>query len=159
MVCEHRSQLWMFDARRPKEGTMFRQIMTPVDLGKLETMGMALQCAADLARQHSCGVCYVGATTPQPGPLGHTPQEYEARLKDFAQSQAATHGHDASHKMMIAHDPVTDLDDVLLKAVSETGADLVVMATHKPGVVEYIWPSNGGKLASHADASVFLVRG
>ena len=59
---------------------------------------------------------------------------------------------------MIAHDPTTDVDDALLKAVDETGADLVVMASHKPGLAEYFWPSNGGKLAGHTGVSVMLVR-
>ena len=138
---------------------MFHKIMTPVDLGHLDTLGLALQCAADLARQHGSEVCYVGVTTQTPGPLGHTPAEYEEKLKAFVASQGSAHGHKASHMVMIAHDPTTDVDDVLLDAVKKTGADLVVMATHKPGIGDYIWPSNGGKLAAHADASVFLVRG
>ena len=52
-----------------------------------------------------------------------------------------------------------DLDGALLKAVGETGADLVVMGTHVPGLSDYIWSSNGGKIAAHADVSVMLVRG
>jgi hypothetical protein len=32
------------------------------------------------------------------------------------------------------------------------------MASHVPGLTEYVWPSNGGKLAGHAKASVFVVR-
>ena len=58
----------------------------------------------------------------------------------------------------VAHDPTTEIDDALMKAVGETGSDLVVMASHVPGVMDYIWPSHGGKLASHSRASVLLVR-
>ncbi len=138
---------------------MFRTIMMPVDLGHLETQSKALQCAADLAGRHGATVCYVGVTTGTPSKLGHTPEEYEARLADFAQEQGGKHGQATSHRVMIAHDPTTDIDDVLLDAVTQTGADLVVMATHKPGLGDYLWPSNGGKVAAHAEASVFLVRG
>ena len=138
---------------------MFGLIMVPVDLEHEESLGRALSCAAELARIHNSKVCYVGVTMSAPTTLGHTPAEYEKKLVDFAEGQANQYGHAVSHKMMIAHDPATEIDDVLLKAVKETGADLVVMATHKPGIVDYIWPSNGGRVASHADASVFLVRG
>lgn len=138
---------------------MFKSIMMPVDLGHLDTQKRALQCAADLAAKHGAGVCYVGATTGTPNALGHTPAEFEKVLATFASEQGTKHGLSASHKVMISHDPTTDIDDTLLKAVKQTGADLVVMATHKPGIGDYIWPSNGGKLAAHADASVFLVRG
>ena len=61
--------------------------------------------------------------------------------------------------MVVAHDPTTDLDDVLLKAVKDTGADIVVMQSHMPNILDYVWPSNGGKIAEHAKTSVFVVRG
>ncbi|MCG6902521.1 MAG: universal stress protein [Rhodobacter sp.] len=138
---------------------MFEKIMVPVDLAHPETQQKALQCAADLARSGDCEVCYVGVTTETPGPLGHTPAEFERKLVEFAEGQAAAHGHKASHMVKIAHDPAIDVDNALLDAVGTTKADLVVMATHKPGIGDYIWPSNGGKLAAHAKASVFLVRG
>lgn len=138
---------------------MFRKIMVPVDLAHQEDLGRALQCAAEMARIQDAEVCYVGVTTGTPGPLGRSPSEYEEKLKSFAAGQAKTHGHNVSHQMMIAHDPTTDVDDAMMKAVKQTGADLVVMATHKPGIGDYIWPSNGGKLAAHSHASVFLVRG
>ena len=137
---------------------MFELIMVPVDLEHEDNLGGALKCAADLARLHDAKVCYVGATTATPNKLGHTPAEYEAKLSDFADRQHNAHGHAASYRVMISKDPRTDIDDVLLDAVTETGADLVVMATHKPGPGDYIWPSNGGKVAGHANASVFLVR-
>jgi nucleotide-binding universal stress UspA family protein len=148
---------WRLDGQQ--EIRMFNKIMAPVDLAHLETQGKAMQCAADMARVSDAEVCYVGLTTATPGPLGHTPAEFEAKLATFAQGQADSHGHSASHKMMITHDPTTDVDDMLLDAVSKTDADLVVMATHKPGLGDYVWPSNGGKLSAHAKASVFLVRG
>ena len=138
---------------------MFNKIMVPVDLAHLESLGRALQCAADLARVQNAEVSYVGVTTETPGKLGHTPAEYEEKLKAFALGQSEVHGHKSSHHVMIAHDPTTNVDDALIKAVKQTGADLVVMGTHKPGIGDYLWPSNGGKIAAHSDASVFLVRG
>jgi nucleotide-binding universal stress UspA family protein len=59
---------------------------------------------------------------------------------------------------LTSHDPAADLDPTLLKAVEETGADLVVMASHVPGLTDYIWPSNGGTVARRAKVSVMVVR-
>ncbi len=69
------------------------------------------------------------------------------------------HGVTTSAHTVISHDPTTDLDDALLKASKELNVDLVVMASHLPNLTDYIWPSNGGKVAAHAKASVMVVRG
>lgn len=137
---------------------MYSQIMVPVDLAHLDQLDKALNTAADLAKHYGIPVCYVGVAAATPGPIARTPQEFAGKLAEFAEKQAATHGLQATAKAYASHDPTTDVDDTLLAAVGEVGADLVVMASHVPGVVEYIWPSNGGKIASHSSAAVFVVR-
>lgn len=132
--------------------------MVPVDLGHIDRLGKALRTAADLAKHYGIPVYYVGVTTETPGPIAHTPAEFATKLEAFGQEQAAKHGHSASTKAYASHDLTIDLDDTLLKAVHETGSDLVVMASHIPDLVDHVWPSNGGKIASHSDASVFVVR-
>ncbi|WP_137701890.1 universal stress protein [Marimonas lutisalis] len=138
---------------------MFSKIMVPVDLAHLADLERALTCAADLANHYGAEITYVGVTAPAPSALGHNPKEYEARLTAFAEEQARSRGIKAHEFTAIAHDPTTDLDDTLLKAVKQTGADLVVMASHLPNLTDYVWPSNGGKIAAHAACSVLVVRG
>ncbi len=137
---------------------MFKKIMVPIDLTHADRLKKAMQTAADLSKHYRIPVCYVGVTAETPGALGHNPAEYAKKLEDFGKAQAAEYGHQVTTKAYASHDPTTDLDDTLLNAVRETGADLVVMASHVPGIVDYIWPSNGGKIASHSDASVLVVR-
>jgi len=138
---------------------VFSKIMTPVDLAHLDKLGRALDCATDLAGHYGADLVYVGVTAETPGALGHNPAEYAARLEAFAAQQAQAHGIVASAHAMVAHDPATDLDDILFKAIDEIGADLVVMQSHVPNLADYIWPSNGGKLCGHAKVSVMVVRG
>ena len=57
-----------------------------------------------------------------------------------------------------SHDPTADLDPTLMKAIEETGSDLVVVASHIPGFPEYLFASNAGYLAMHASVSVFVIR-
>ncbi len=137
---------------------MFRRIMVPVDLVHAGLLEKALQTAADLANHYGSPVCYVGVTPQTPSPVAPNATEYARKLEAFAQQQALKHGHEASALAYASHDPAIDIDDTLLKAIRETGADLVVMQSHIPNVTDYIWPSHGGTVAAHAGVSVFVVR-
>lgn len=137
---------------------MYSKIMVPVDLAHKGDLDKALKTAADLAQHYKIPVCYVGVTPATASSVAHNPQEFEKKLEAFAEDEAKKHGHDASSKAYTSHDPTVDVDDTLLKAVKDVGADLVVMASHAPSVIDYVWPSNGGKMAEHAKASVLVVR-
>ena len=137
---------------------MYSHIMVPVDLAHEDRLTRSLKCAADLAQHWGAKVTYVGVTSSVPGKLGHTPEEYAERLGRFAAAQAELSGIEAAGHAAVSHDPSIDLDDTLLKAVKEVGADLVVMESHVPNIADYIWPSNGGKIAAHSSASVMVVR-
>ena len=138
---------------------MYREIMVPVDLAHEATLAHALAVAADLARHWGARITYVGVTSPVPGALAHNPDELAGKLTDFAAAQGAALDVETRAHPAIAHDPTTEVDDALLRAIDETGADLVVMQSHIPGLIDYVWPSNGGKIAGHAKASVLVVRG
>lgn len=137
---------------------MYKTIMVPVDLEHAERLDKALRTAADLARHYGATACYLAIATATPGPVAHNPAEFARKLEDFGRDQASKYGHSVTTRALISHDPAADLDHKLVEAVHETGADLVVMASHIPGIADAIWPSHGGRLASHADVSVFVVR-
>lgn len=137
---------------------LFSKIMVPIDLVHAARQVRALAVAADLAKHYGAELVYVAVTAPTPGPMGRNPEDFAAHLGEFAQSQAATHGLNASSHAEISHDPAVDLDDALLNARRQTGADLVVMASHVPGVADFLLPSHGGRMASHAGVSVMVVR-
>lgn len=59
---------------------------------------------------------------------------------------------------MIDNDVAVDLGNVLIKAAEDMGVDLIVMASHIPGLLEHIFASNAGYVASHAKCSVYVVR-
>jgi len=137
---------------------MYSKIAVPVDLAHVEHLGKALKTAADLARHYGAPVCYVGATTETPGPLGHTPAEYQAKLDAFAKAESARHGIDAGARAIVCLDPTIDMDRHLVEAFEAENADLIVMASHIPGVMDHFISSNAAWIASHTDHSVFIVR-
>lgn len=137
---------------------MFNRIMVPVDLAHVDKLERALRCASDLAQHYSATLVYVGVAAATPGSVAHTPQEFAQKMADFASEQGQSRGVAAEGLALTSHDPATDLDPTLLAAIDETGADLVVMASHVPNLTDYIWPSNGGTVAKRARVSVMVVR-
>ena len=137
---------------------MYTKIMVPVDLAHLERLEKALTTAADLAKHYGVPICYVGVAAAAPGQVAHTPEEFAKKLEQFGAAQAEKHGIEVTTKACISHDPTIDLDDTLFKAIKDTGSDLVVMATHAPGLADHIFASNAGYVASYAKVSVFVIR-
>lgn len=134
---------------------MFRHIIAPVDLDHLDALDRALEVTFDAARHYAARVTLVSATSPGPA----IPEAFARDLKALADARAERHGVSVDALPVVVKDPETGLDDVLLDAVADSGADLVIMASHRPGLADYFWPSNGGKVAAHAGISVMLVRG
>ena len=137
---------------------MYKKIMVPVDLAHIDRLEKAISTATDLAKRYKAPICFVGVTAEAPGPVAHSPKEFGEKLKAFGDAQAKAHGLDITTAAYASHDPTTDLNDTLIRAASENGADLIVMASHLPGLPEHIVASHAGAVAQHSKASVFVVR-
>lgn len=137
---------------------MYHRIMVPIDLAHVDALEPALQVAGDIARLYEAKVWYVSVTANTPGPVARTPADYEKKLTAFAMQQGVEHGQQFESRVLISHDPVADLEDLLVEAIADIGADLVVMQTHLPRKLDALLPAHGGKVATRAPVSVLLVR-
>ncbi|PQO22691.1 universal stress protein UspA [Rhodobacteraceae bacterium WD3A24] len=137
---------------------MYTKILVPVDLTHVENLTKAIDTAAELAKIWKCELCYVGVTPETPSPVAHNPKEYGQKLAAFAKEQGESHGVAADSIYYTSTDPAIDVNKTLKKAIQESGADLVVMASHMPNVTDYVWASHGGWIAEHSETSVFIVR-
>lgn len=137
---------------------MFKNIMMPVDLAHVEKLERAMNVAADLGKHYGASLTFVGVTANTPGSVAHTPEEFAGKLAGLAAAQGEIHGVETSSHMVVSHDPAVEIDDALIGARKELGADLVVMATHLPNMGDMFLPSHGGEFARHSQASVLLVR-
>lgn len=137
---------------------MYKKIMVPVDLAHIKRLEKAIATATDLAKHYDVPICVVGVTAEPPTEVAHTPEEFAEKLKDFGAKQSKKHGLDIDTVTYSSHDPAVDLDKTLIAAAKENGADLIVMASHLPGLPEHIFASNAGAVASHAEVSVFVIR-
>ncbi|WMS44274.1 universal stress protein [Acuticoccus sp. MNP-M23] len=137
---------------------MYRTIMVPVDMAHVDRLDRSLQVCADLAKLYSAEVVYVGVTTEAPSEIAHTPAEFEARLKAFAEAETATHGHKARVRAYASHDPTSDLNHTLIEAVDDTGADLIVMAGYLPSFADHFRRSHESVLLNRTKVSLLVVR-
>ena len=137
---------------------MFKHIMVPIDLAEKDSLRRAVEVAVDLARHYGARLTLVSVSGGIQGKVSHSHEEYGRRLALFADEISASHGIDVESLNYGVPDPSVEVDQKLIQAIEELKADLVVMASHQPGWVEYIVNSHGGRLASHAPISVFLVR-
>lgn len=113
-----------------------------------------------MAKHYNATLCYVTVTNTTPGAAAHNPNELAGKLREFAEEQGQSHGISTDSRVMESVDTAVELDNKLLEAVKETGADLVVMASHPPGIGDrlHILHSNGANIVKHSDISVFVVR-
>lgn len=132
--------------------------MVPVDLRHTDRLEKALAVAANLAKQYGAEAHIVGVTLSAPTEIAHSPEEFAEKLTAFTADQSAVLGVTFRPHAEVSHDTTIDLDDVLSRSADAIGADLIVMASHVPGLADHIFASNAGYLASHSSMSVFVVR-
>ena len=137
---------------------MYRKIMVPVDLAHVERLDKAITTATDLAKHYGIPICFVGVTAETPTEIARTPKEFADKLAAFGVRQSEIHGLEVDTAAYPSHDPAVDLDRTLIAAARENGADLIVMASHVPGLQDHVFASNAGAVASHAEVSVFVIR-
>ena len=137
---------------------MYSRIMVPVDLAHADKLDKALDIAARLAKAEGATLIYTGVGTTAPSTVAHNPEEYARKLETFAKEQGDARGLAAESHSMRAHDVSVELADLLIRASEDVQADLVVMASHVPGVADHVFHSNAGHVAAHAPVSVFVVR-
>ena len=137
---------------------MYKHIMIPVDLAEKARVIGAIDIAADLARHYQAGMTLVSVTGGIQGKISHSTAEYARQLEVFADEIAESESVPVASRVYDVPDPSVEVDGTLLRAIADLGADLVVMASHQPGWVEYLFNSHGGRLASHAPVSVMVVR-
>lgn len=137
---------------------MYKRIMIPVDLAHADKLTRALDTAVTLGRQDGATLIYTGVGAGTPGSIAHNPKEFADKLQAFADQQRSAHGLPVEAHSVISHDPAVDLDEKLIAAAKDVDADLVVMASHVPGVIDHWFHSNAGQVAQYAPVSVFVVR-
>ena len=137
---------------------MYTHIMVPVDLAEKDRWQHAIDIACDLAQHYRARLTLVSVSGGLQGRVSHSDQEYARQLEEHAAHIAARHDIAVGSHTVSTPDPSVEVDHALRQLIEVLRADLVVMASHQPGWMEYLVDSHGGRMARHAPVSVFLVR-
>lgn len=138
---------------------MYSRILVPVDLDHVETLARALDLVSQTAKENGATVVYVNVVDAVPTTSTRTEGDRMAeRLKAFVAGQAEKYGVQADDHVALRGDLHLNVGKDIIKAAEDANCDLIIMASHVPGMKEHILSSNAGYVASHAPMSVHVVR-
>ena len=142
---------------------MFKNILLAVDLNHLESQGKAVETAIRYVQAFDCQL-HVLTIVPGfglPVVAAHFPEDFEE--KALASAKKALHGFikQALPKGIAVHEMVGHgtIYDEILNAAEELGVDLIILASHRPEMRDYLIGSNASRVIRHANCSVLVVRG
>ena len=142
---------------------MFDKILVPVDLNQKSSWEKALPVAISMAQQNNAelvvmsvvpnyGSSLVGSFFP-PDYSEKVLQDAEAELAKLVASEVPADIETSSHVIF------GTIYKRILKTADAVGASLIVLASHRPEMQDYLLGPNAARVVRHATQSVFVVRG
>jgi nucleotide-binding universal stress UspA family protein len=141
---------------------MYKNILLPVDLNEESSWQTALPTAVEYCKAFGARL-HVMTVVPDfgmPVVAQFFPEDYAQR----AGQEAVKALHDLTGKTVpdgVEVDHIVGYGTIyeeILKAAKETGCDLIVMASHRPQLSDYLLGPNAARVVRHADCSVLVVR-
>ena len=136
---------------------MFKTILLPVDVAHLDEGQKTLQVALKIMSPDTAiYLLYVMEDIPNWTDLDLPPNFKEDSMqtaREALKTIAETTDKEIRVEVRTGHAYST-----ILKEAEALNADLIILASHKPGLKEYFIGSNTTKVVSHANCSVVVVR-
>lgn len=141
---------------------MFSDILLPVDLNEPETQAKAVATAVEQAKAFGSRL-HVMTVVPEFNSsivAGFFPENFEARAIEAAREHLHSFCETAIPTGVQVQHIVTHglIYQEIVKAAEETGCDLIVMASHRPELSDYLLGPNAARVVRHATCSVMVVR-
>lgn len=140
---------------------MFKTILVPVDLGEVETAQPALDKAVELANSadSSLRLIYVRTIVPVTY-MEFMPPTFDEEQQADAEAKLAklAAGVKLPSERVSAVVRFGSVYNEILDEAEKTGADLVVIGSHRPSMATYLLGSNASTIVRHAKCSVLVVR-
>lgn len=138
---------------------MFKKILVPIDVSH-ESSTRALPVAVELARPSGGRLRLMNVQAPVPAAaIPYMPADFEHQSAKDAENQL---------RALISENDISAIADAtvrlgtvyreVLDEAKSMAADLIVVASHHPGIADYLLGSNAASIVRHADCSVFVVR-
>ncbi len=142
---------------------MFKNILLSVDLGEGSSWKEALPKAVDIAAAENA-ILHLVTVVPTYGmPIvgSFFPEDFEEKALAAARTQLdefiAQHVPDTiDAKAHVAHGVIYE---EIMHAADKLDCDLIVLASHRPELRDYLIGPNAARVVRHANQSVMVVRG
>jgi nucleotide-binding universal stress UspA family protein len=141
---------------------MFRNVLLAVDLTEPSSWQHALPAAMEICRSSAAKlyVCTVAAEVNVQVASFFPPDANQKLVEQAAADLARWIGEHVPAGVQV--EEIVGQGTVhreILAAARKVGADLIVMASHKPGLADYLLSANAAHVVRHAPCSVMVVRG
>ncbi len=140
---------------------MFKTILVPVDLGEVEAAAPAIEKAVALARSTDGTVrlVYVRSILPVTY-MDFVPPAFDEAQQDDAEKKLAelAAGVGLPSDRVSAVVRLGTVYNEVLNEAEKTGADLIVVGSHRPSMATYLLGSNASTIVRHATCTVLVVR-
>lgn len=139
---------------------MYQSILLAIDLDDENSWRKALATAITYARTFGARLNII-SVVPEFGMVRQFfPNDYEEELKASvkAQLKAFTKKHvpeDVAVRRIVAHGTIYE---EVIKASDKVEADLIIMASHRPELSDYLLGPNAARVVRHSRRSVLVVR-
>jgi nucleotide-binding universal stress UspA family protein len=140
---------------------MFKTILVPVDLAEIETSQPAIDTAVALAEVSggTIRLVYVRSLLPMTYmefvPPGFSEDQEREAEESVAKVAAAI---PLPAERVSATVRLGSVYNEVLQEAEDTGADLIVVGSHRPSMATYLLGSNASTIVRHARSSVLVVR-
>lgn len=149
---------------------MYEHVLVPIDIQHRSSWERALPAAVQAARESGARLHVL---TVVPDMFAGVDWRYAIRGEqhgsiDYDRSELMTQAKERLQELVAGHVPETVDTEVLvrhgtiyeeiLEAADEVGADLIVMASHRPSLKDYLIGPNAARVVRHARCSVQIVR-
>ncbi|WP_348270496.1 universal stress protein [Bosea sp. LC85] len=157
----HRAATTQSDDAENRGDAMYRSILVPVDLAEVDFAALAIKAAVSFAEASggTIRLVYVRSLVPitymefVPADFDTEQQsEAEAKLADIAASIPLPPDR-VSAKVLVG-----SIHGEVLAEADASGADLIVIGSHEPGMLAYVIGSNASAIVRRAKCSVLVVR-
>jgi nucleotide-binding universal stress UspA family protein len=141
---------------------MYKSILLPIDLGQKSSWEKAIPVAVALAKNQGAKI-HVLTIIPDYGMSvvgSYFPKDFEEKSRSSSETEL--------NKLMAEHIPGDVSAEAhvgrgaiykeILAAADSQGCDLIVLASHRPEMSDYLLGPNAARVVRHASQSVFVVR-
>ena len=138
----------------------FKKILVAVDLGQASSWQEALPTAIDQTR-HADGELHIVTVVPdEPPQLAWLPEDYSEKMIDNANKQLAKliESEISGQMGAQAHVRQGTIYSEIVKLAKEIDIDLVVMASHRPELKDFLLGPNAARVVRHAECPVLVIR-